>query len=143
MLRAAAHDALGDAITAAETFDRALLQAARSGWRRQFQVLPPARLAAMLGEAADRPQSPAANAVLQDLGAGVCSDVPDTIAPLSSRERIVLARIAAGDTRRQISSQLRVSPNTVKAQVRSIYRKLGASNRHEAIDRAARFGLSD
>ena len=41
-----------------------------------------------------------------------------------------------------MSSQLSVSPNTIKTQVRSIYRKLGASNRHEAIDRAAKYGIT-
>ncbi|MDF1477536.1 LuxR C-terminal-related transcriptional regulator [Leifsonia sp. H3M29-4] len=142
VLRAAAHDALGDAITAGETFDRVLMQAARTGWRRHFQVIPPTRLAGMLEDAAARPQPPESREVLDVLAGAAVGAAPD-IAPLSSRERIVLARIAAGETRRQISSQLRVSPNTVKAQVRSIYRKLGASNRHEALDRAARFGLAD
>jgi LuxR family maltose regulon positive regulatory protein len=41
-----------------------------------------------------------------------------------------------------MASRLSVSPNTIKAQVRSIYRKLGASNRHEAIDRATKYGLA-
>lgn len=142
VLRAAAHDALGDAITAGETFDRALMQAARTGWRRHFQVIPRTRLAGMLEDAAARSQPPESREVLGMLACTAVGTAPD-IAPLSSRERIVLARIAAGETRRQISSQLRVSPNTVKAQVRSIYRKLGASNRHEALDRAARLGLAD
>ena len=143
VLRAAAHDALGDAVIAGEAFDHALLQAARTGWRRHFQVLPPARLATMLEHAAARSQPTGSLVVLRDLGVVAEHAPPDAIAPLSSRERIVLARIAAGQTRRQISSQLRVSPNTVKAQLRSIYRKLGATNRHEALDRAARFGLAD
>jgi LuxR family maltose regulon positive regulatory protein len=54
----------------------------------------------------------------------------------------VLDHIIAGHSARQISAQLRVSPNTIKTQVRSVYRKLGASNRHEAIERARSFGLT-
>jgi LuxR family maltose regulon positive regulatory protein len=141
VLRAAAHDGLGDAITAAEALDRALLVAARTGWRRHFTAVPPNRLSAMLDAAASRDLPGPARTVLTDLSSGLGDVVPDTIAPLSSRERLILSQIAAGQTRRQISSKLRVSPNTIKAQVRSIYRKLGASNRHEAIDRAARFGI--
>lgn len=141
VLRAAAHDGLGDAVTAAETLDRALLQAARTGWRRHFAAVSPTRLSVMLGAASAREQPAPARAVLLDLSTELGDVVPDSIAPLSSRERIILSQIAAGQTRRQISSKLRVSPNTIKAQVRSIYRKLGASNRHEAIDRATRFGI--
>jgi DNA-binding NarL/FixJ family response regulator len=142
VLRAAAHDALGDAITAAETLDRALLHAARTGWRRHFAAVPQARLHGMLEAAATRTQPLPARAVLRDLSTGLGDAVPDRIEPLSPRERVILTQIAAGQTRQQISSMLRVSPNTIKAQVRSIYRKLGASNRHEAIDRAAKFGIS-
>jgi DNA-binding NarL/FixJ family response regulator len=96
----------------------------------------------MLEAAASRTQPLPARAVLRDLSTGLGDAVPDRIEPLSPRERVVLTQIAAGQTRQQISSMLRVSPNTIKAQVRSIYRKLGASNRHEAIDRAAKFGIS-
>jgi LuxR family maltose regulon positive regulatory protein len=142
VLRAAAHDALGDAATAAETMDRALLAAARTGWRRQFTSLPHARLSSLISSARRRPQPAATAAVLSDLRRRLCPDDVTPIAPLSSRERIILGRIVAGETRQQMSSQLSVSPNTVKAQVRSIYRKLGASNRHEAIDRAARYGIT-
>ena len=41
----------------------------------------------------------------------------------------------------EIGSRLGLSPHTIKTQARSIYAKLGASNRSEAIDRAVEIGL--
>jgi ATP/maltotriose-dependent transcriptional regulator MalT len=141
VLRAAAHHALGDASTAASTLDRALATAVKAGWRRPFTVLPHDRLRPMLDSARERQQSPDALAALEEIYS-VCNDSVDSIAPLTSRERMILHHIAAGDTRQEISSQLSVSPNTVKSQVRSIYRKLGATSRHEAIARASKYGIS-
>jgi LuxR family maltose regulon positive regulatory protein len=43
----------------------------------------------------------------------------------------------------QIADRIFVSPNTVKTQARSIYRKLGASSRQEAVERARVAGLLD
>ncbi len=44
---------------------------------------------------------------------------------------------------REIAERLFVSRNTVKSQAISVYRKLGASSRSEAIERAAQLGLVD
>jgi LuxR family maltose regulon positive regulatory protein len=44
-------------------------------------------------------------------------------------------------THAEIAAQLFVSLNTVKTQVRSIYTKLGARGRSDAIDRAEELGL--
>jgi LuxR family maltose regulon positive regulatory protein len=44
---------------------------------------------------------------------------------------------------REIAERLFVSRNTVKTQAISIYRKLGASSRSAAIERAAELGLLD
>ena len=41
----------------------------------------------------------------------------------------------------EIASDLYVSVNTVKAHLRSMYRKLGVSNRREAVERARTVGL--
>lgn len=61
--------------------------------------------------------------------------------PLSSRERIVLAELTVGDTLEGIGARLHVSRNTVKSQVRSVYRKIGVSTRAEAIAWAHAAGL--
>jgi LuxR family maltose regulon positive regulatory protein len=44
-------------------------------------------------------------------------------------------------SRQEIAHQLHVSLNTVKTQQRSLYRKLGADERHGAVERARRLGL--
>jgi LuxR family maltose regulon positive regulatory protein len=43
----------------------------------------------------------------------------------------------------EIASELFLSPHTIKAQMRSIYRKLDATSRHQAITRARELELID
>jgi two-component system response regulator DesR len=62
--------------------------------------------------------------------------------PLSSREREVLDLIAGGSTNREIAAALHLSPHTIKEHTSGLYRKLGARNRAEAVQRARRLGLS-
>jgi DNA-binding NarL/FixJ family response regulator len=62
--------------------------------------------------------------------------------PLSPREREVLELIAAGGTNREVAAALHLSPHTVKDLTSSLYRKLGAKNRADAVRRAERLGLS-
>ncbi|MBT3336291.1 MAG: response regulator transcription factor [Anaerolineae bacterium] len=60
---------------------------------------------------------------------------------LTPRELDVLQCLAHGKTTAQISKQLFISSNTVKTHVRKILDKLGASNRAEAVNKAARYDL--
>jgi two-component system response regulator DesR len=77
------------------------------------------------------------------LGMTVFQPQVDTDAPpLSSREREVLDLIANGSTNREIAAALHLSPHTIKEHTSSLYRKLGARNRAEAVQRAQRLGLS-
>lgn len=61
--------------------------------------------------------------------------------PLSRRERQVLQLLVAGQTYAEMAQTLVVSPNTIKTQVGSIYRKLGVSRRAEAIAMSQRLHL--
>lgn len=61
--------------------------------------------------------------------------------PLTPREIEVLQIMAAGLTNRQIAARLVLSENTVKFHVSSIFSKLGAVNRAEAVTLAIRRGL--
>jgi LuxR family transcriptional regulator, transcriptional regulator of spore coat protein len=61
--------------------------------------------------------------------------------PLTRRERVVLSNLTEEVTLEQIASKLFVTRNTVKSQVRSVYRKLGVSTRAEAVDWARQAGL--
>jgi LuxR family maltose regulon positive regulatory protein len=70
------------------------------------------------------------------------SAVPYTLRePLSQQELRVLRLLVAGQTYVEMAEALIVSPNTIKTQVSSIYRKLAVSRRAEAIAMAARLHL--
>jgi two-component system response regulator DesR len=60
---------------------------------------------------------------------------------LTDREREVLDLIARGSTNREIAGALFLSPHTVKEHTSSLYRKLRARNRAEAVQKAQRLGL--
>ncbi|MEY9852049.1 LuxR family maltose regulon positive regulatory protein [Leifsonia sp. EB41] len=62
-------------------------------------------------------------------------------AQLTQRERIVLDRLQSTASLEYIARSLVVSINTVKTQTRSIYRKLGANSREEAVRVAYDLGL--
>ena len=53
--------------------------------------------------------------------------------PLSPRERTILRLLAAGLSSREMADELVVSINTIKTQLKSLYRKLQASSRQEAL----------
>jgi LuxR family transcriptional regulator, maltose regulon positive regulatory protein len=69
------------------------------------------------------------------------SPVTNLIEPLSQRELEVLRLMALGKTNPEIARQLVVAPGTVKAHAASIYRKLDAANRTEAVARARQVGI--
>lgn len=52
--------------------------------------------------------------------------------PLTEREEAVLALLAEGRSNGEIAKALRMSPNTVKFHLRSLYAKLGVTNRTQA-----------
>ena len=60
---------------------------------------------------------------------------------LTPRERTVLGLLAQGRAKREIAQELGVSFNTVHSHTKAIYRKLGVSSRHEAVERASEITL--
>jgi DNA-binding NarL/FixJ family response regulator len=64
-----------------------------------------------------------------------------TLGALSEREREVLHLVAEGLPTKQIAANLTISERTVKFHVTSIFRKLGADNRAQAVALAAQRGL--
>jgi DNA-binding NarL/FixJ family response regulator len=61
--------------------------------------------------------------------------------PLTAREREVLDLVSQGLSNKLIARALQISEHTVKFHVSSIYTKLGASCRTDAVSRGARYGL--
>lgn len=61
--------------------------------------------------------------------------------PLTAREREVLELVSQGLSNKLIAQRLRLSEHTVKYHVSSIYSKLGAASRTEAVSIGVRRGL--
>jgi DNA-binding NarL/FixJ family response regulator len=60
---------------------------------------------------------------------------------ISGRENEVLRLLADGKSNAQIAEELVISQNTVKTHIKNVYKKLGASNRAEAVSIAIKKGL--
>lgn len=63
--------------------------------------------------------------------------------PLSKRERAVLQSVARGLTREEIALEQYISMNTVKSTITSIFNKLGANNKADAVSIAITRGYID
>ncbi|EME61912.1 LuxR family transcriptional regulator [Rhodococcus ruber BKS 20-38] len=132
LLEAAAQLDLGNPRAAAVCWERACTLARTLGNRRAFTTVPD-RHRRELEECSG----------IAVPGGPVGAVFPDEVArvELSPREQQVLALLADGCPQSEIARLLFVSPNTVKTQLRSIYRKLGAHTRVEAITRARELRL--
>jgi DNA-binding NarL/FixJ family response regulator len=62
---------------------------------------------------------------------------------LTDRQREILLYLAEGLTLQQIGRRLAISPRTVEAHARDVYRKLGVRTRLQAVSKAAAVGLID
>lgn len=76
--------------------------------------------------AEDRSSPPLVNAMPWDV-----ADEPSAM-KLSAREIAILERIGRGDSNKQVARFFRIAEPTVKAHVKAILRKIGASNRTQA-----------
>ena len=70
-------------------------------------------------------------------------DVPAGPGALTPREIQILRRIADGRDLREIAEELGTTPGTVKNQLSSCFRKLGARDRTHAVMLAIRAGVID
>jgi LuxR family maltose regulon positive regulatory protein len=99
-----------------------------SGLRLPVMLLPDRDVRALRTLAADRPQ-------LHDRLDGITGVIPEAggAAVLTERETIVLQSLSRHQSVAEVAADLFVSPNTIKSQLRALYRKLGVSNREDAI----------
>jgi two-component system, NarL family, nitrate/nitrite response regulator NarL len=78
-------------------------------------------------KAEERPSPPLQIEMPWDAG-----DEPLAMKQLSSREIAILERIVRGDSNKQVARFFKIAEPTVKAHVKAIFRKIGASNRTQA-----------
>jgi two-component system nitrate/nitrite response regulator NarL len=75
------------------------------------------------------------------LAAAIRSNAAGVQLHLTPREREVLVGLAAGKSAPAIAQELHVSPATVKTHLKTLYEKLGVSDRAAAVAEAMRRGL--
>jgi len=72
------------------------------------------------------------------------TDAPvGVLAKLSPREHDILAGVIAGGTNKEIARDRDLEEITVKVHLRNVYKKLGASNRADAVRIALQNGWTD
>lgn len=140
VLRAVAELALDRPADATASTLRAVNTARKTGVVAPFRMLTPAHLASLATLAPEAAEFLAEHRIA---GGAFLAPYQSLAGALSERELIVLRSLEPGETVEQIAKKLFVASNTVKAQLRSIYRKLGVSTRTEALLVAASLGLLD
>ena len=123
VLRARAHEALGE------------MTAALASRNRAAELAEPEGLSRVLADEAGPPTMPAGPA-------GQASAAGQALAePLSERELDVLRLLASELDGPAIARELSVSLNTLRTHTKHIYAKLGVTSRRAAVRRAAELGL--
>jgi LuxR family maltose regulon positive regulatory protein len=145
LLGAVAHAEERERMAAAARLDLALELAAVEHYRRVFVEGGPA-VQALLVESIRRgtPHRAFVGELLSSFerrAPGVEITKPELLEPLSARERAVLRYLPTLMSNTEIAGELFLSVNTVKTHLRSIYRKLGATRRRDAVERARRLEL--
>ncbi|GAA2706458.1 LuxR C-terminal-related transcriptional regulator [Actinoplanes palleronii] len=144
LLTALAADAQGRGGQAGEALTRALSAAEPERIRRPFRHFDADRVLALAERQQwlTEPRGPSGDSVLAE----ITGEIPvvgagQSAGPLSEREIDVLQYLPTVLTAAEIAENLGISVNTVKAHMRSIYRKLGAGRRREAVVTARQLGL--
>ena len=141
LLQALADRAAGAPQAASEALDRALALAEREPFRDAFLLNGPEVRELLELQARGGTAHPALLEVLLDgVGEGPASGAM-LAEPLTEREQRILRYLPTMLTNAEIGAEVFVSLNTVKTHLRSIYRKLDANGRADAVERARRLGL--
>lgn len=137
-------DEVGEQDRASVLLSRGVAIASRSGAMLPFARQGATRMAQLIDRARELRLDPASQTLLDALDVAKERMRLATVqARLSDRELVVLERLREAAATRRLAALLHVSPNTVKSQLQSIYRKLGVSTRVEALRAASLLGLFD
>src|SRR5580704_12674624 len=137
--RARGHRSLASALSLAEREQRRLPFVLERGWIKQALERDP--------ELARSYQRLLAPTLRRDrLAAALNAPAPDQLAivavePLTEREREVLRYVSDMLNTAEVASEMYISVNTVKTHLKSIFRKLAATHRGEAVRRAQQLEL--
>ncbi|MFI5003549.1 MAG: LuxR C-terminal-related transcriptional regulator [Solirubrobacterales bacterium] len=143
LLQALTEHAAEEERAAAQALDRALALAEREPYRDAFLLGGTAVRELLERQAQTGTAHPALLEVLLD-GAGQAGGVQLGSAlaePLTEREQRILRYLPTMLSNAEIGAEIFVSLNTVKTHLRSIYRKLEATGRADAVEKARRLGL--
>ena len=77
----------------------------------------------------------------QILDLGFVNRLSEVDLPITNREKEILTHLAQGQTNKEISQKLTLSPSTVRNHISSIFAKLKISNRSQATAIAIYSGL--
>ncbi|SEE83821.1 helix-turn-helix transcriptional regulator [Ruania alba] len=134
MLRSVAYRHLGDHEESNRSLTVAIMAAARSHLLFPFARMGRSELTAVVAQAQRLDLDASSRALVEQLTAA--HDAlrrTRGLVPLSEREAVLLRALVGIDSVRRLGRELHVSPNTVKTQLRNLYRKLEVSSRAEAL----------
>ncbi len=142
LLRAQADEAEGDRTASAQALDRALEIAEQERLCGPFLLGGRTVRNLLESHARTGTEHPALLETLLAAASPGAHDVEPALAePLTERELKILRYLPTMLSNTEIGAESFVSLNTVKTHLRSIYRKLDASNRADAVQRARALGL--
>jgi LuxR family maltose regulon positive regulatory protein len=141
LLQALAERTDGDLGAASHALDRALALAEREPLRDAFLLNGPATRELLEMQAQNGTAHPALLEVLLDAVDEATPSGAALAEPLTEREQRILRYLPTMLTNAEIGAEVFVSLNTVKTHLRSIYRKLDASGRADAVEKARHLGL--
>ena len=143
LVTAFAADAAREDRRATASVQRAIALADEEGFRRPFTLFDRERMSRLVSHAItpNAPGTSFANQILADLSYGAGRTDTGLAEPLTDRELMVLEHLPSMSSNAEIAEEMYVSVNTIKAHLKSLYRKLEVSSRRAAVRRARELNL--
>lgn len=123
-----------------EILSAALAEGGSAGWVAPYLDLAEV-LEARIGPAAIDRLHPALGRALRARGPAASRPAVALVEPLTSRETTLLELLPTHLSYAELGDRLYLSVNTIKSNLKAIYRKLGVTSRTDAVETAWRLGL--